>query len=356
MSCNLNEVLDRFDISMSAQSYGNGHINDTYLVESNPKYILQKINSNVFKNPPQVMDNIEKVTNHLRKKIADEGGDPDRETMLVINTKDGKNFYKTCDGEYFRMYRFVDDATSYDNAENAEMFYEAARAFGKFQKLLSDFPMEELHETIPKFHDTRNRFLNLKKAIENDVCGRAADIAADLELALSFENEVGVIVDGIADGSLPLRVTHNDTKLNNVLIDDKTGKGLCVIDLDTVMPGSLLYDFGDALRIGASNAAEDEADLSKVTFNLEYFESFAKGFLEEVGTITDRERELLPFSAMLITYECGIRFLTDYLEGDTYFKIHREGHNLDRARNQIKLACDIRSKFPQMKEIIDRIG
>jgi len=357
VSCDLKEVLEQFEIEKNVQNYGNGHINDTYLINTNPGYILQKINKNVFKNPPEVMENIEKVTAFLSDKIAAAGGNPDRETMHVIKAKDGKSFYEASNGEFYRMYKFIDKSTSYDSAaEDPSLFYEAARAFGKFQAMLADFPMDQLNETIPKFHDTRNRFMNLKNAVEKDICGRAAGVKEDIDLAFSFENEVGIIVDGLADGSLPLRVTHNDTKLNNVLIDNETKKGLCVIDLDTIMPGSLLYDFGDALRFGASNAAEDETDLSKVTFNLDCFESFTKGFLEELPDITEREKELLPFSAMLITYECGIRFLTDYLEGDTYFKTKYENHNIDRARNQLKLACDIVSKYPEMEAIIKKLS
>lgn len=356
MSYSIHEVAENFGLKVKEKPFGNGHINDTYITEGEPKYILQRINHNVFKNPADVMENISKVCGFLRKKIIAEGGDGDRETLNFITARDGKYYYKTEDGNYFRAYKYVGDCYVVEIPENTEQVYNAARAFGRFQKLLSDFPADELHETIKDFHHTPKRFEALEEAIKNDACGRLKDVAAEVEFARAHKDICSLIVDGINDGSIPLRVTHNDTKINNVLIDDKTGKGLCVIDLDTVMPGSLLYDFGDALRAGTNTAAEDETNLDLVTTNLDMFEAYARGFCDELSeSFTKREIELLGMSGVIMTFECGIRFLTDYLNGDTYFKIHREGHNLDRARNQFKLVADMESKLDKMAEIVCNI-
>ncbi len=351
---NLSEIAQHFDLAYDAESYGNGHINDTYLI-SGKQYIMQRINTNIFKNPDEVMDNIVKITSFLRKKLAAEGGDPDRETMTVIPTTDGKSFYKTPEGNCYRVYKFISNAVSYDVAENSNQLYEAARAFGKFQRLLSDFPAAELHETIPHFHDTYKRFRDLKDAISSDVMHRADGVQKEIEFALGFENDTKLIGNLTESGEIPVRVTHNDTKLNNVMLEAGTDKGLCVIDLDTVMPGSLLFDYGDALRTGAATAAEDEKNLDKMHFDLNLFEAFTKGFLEEMGSsITKKEVELLPFSAKIITFECGIRFLTDYLSGDTYFKTAYPEHNLDRTRTQFKLVSEIEQKTPEMTAIIEK--
>lgn len=351
---NLSEIAQHFDLAYDAESYGNGHINDTYLI-SGKQYIMQRINTNIFKNPDEVMDNIVKITSFLRKKLAAEGGDPDRETMTVIPTTDGKSFYKTPEGNCYRVYKFISNAVSYDVAENSNQLYEAARAFGKFQRLLSDFPAAELHETIPHFHDTYKRFRDLKDAISSDVMHRADGVQKEIEFALGFENDTKLIGNLTESGEIPARVTHNDTKLNNVMLEAGTDKGLCVIDLDTVMPGSLLFDYGDALRTGAATAAEDEKNLDKMHFDLNLFEAFTKGFLEEMGSsITKKEVELLPFSAKIITFECGIRFLTDYLSGDTYFKTAYPEHNLDRTRTQFKLVSEIEQKTPEMTAIIEK--
>ena len=355
MSNSLAEIVRNFAIDVKVEAYGNGHINDTYIADSEPKYILQRINHAIFKNPDQVMSNILGVTEYLREKIIADGGDPNRETLMVIKTKDGDSFYKTEDGNYYRMYNYVENAVSYEAVESPEQFYEAARAFGKFQNMLADYPAEKLYDTIPFFHDTVKRFGDFETAVANDAAGRRASVEKEIEFVLARKADASVVVDAIADGRVPLRVTHNDTKLNNVMLDKDTGKGVCVIDLDTVMPGSLLYDYGDALRFGASSGAEDEVDLDKIYFDLELFEAFTKGFIEEVGDkLTPTEIELLPFSAKLLTYECGMRFLGDYLNGDTYFKIHRENHNLDRARTQFKLVADIESKMEEMKKIVEK--
>ncbi len=351
---NLSDILFHFPLATNIEPYGAGHINDTYLADIKPsQYILQRINHNVFKNPDNLMENIVGVTEHLRQKIMAAGGNPDRETLTVIKTKDGQNCLKTEDGNYFRVYLFVDHANTYQTAEKPIQFYNSARALGKFQRQLADYPAETLHETIPRFHDTRDRFEQLRAAITADKVGRAAEVKAEIDFALARENYVDKVLDAIKAGEVPLCVTHNDTKLNNFLFDDKTDEAVCVIDLDTVMPGSRLYDFGDSIRFGASTASEDEKDLSRVTMSLELFEAFSKGFLEEMSqTLTPTEIELLPFSAILLTFECGIRFLTDYLSGDTYFKIHRPEHNLDRCRTQLKLVADMEEKMNAMCEIV----
>ena len=353
MSFRNTEVLRHFAIDQAVDAYGNGHINETYLVESHHRYILQKINTSIFKKPEDVMENISAVTEHLRKKILAAGGDPLRETLTLVPTVDGKSYYVAPDGSAYRMYYFIERAVSLDQAETPEIFAASAHAFGKFQRMLADFPADRLHEVIPKFHDTSDRLRQFREAVERDAVGRAASVQKEIDFVLSHADCVTRVTDAMAEGSVPLRVTHNDTKLNNVMLDDQTYEGVCVIDLDTVMPGSMLYDFGDSLRFGASTATEDETDLDKVWFDLTYFEAYTKAFIEEVGdTMTAKERELLPFSALLLTLECGMRFLTDYLNGDTYFRIHREHHNLDRCRTQFKLVADMESKMEQMKSIV----
>ena len=251
------------------------------------------------------------------------------------------------------MYNFITDTIAIETGEDLQCLYNAGKGFGRFQMMLDDFPVDMLHETIVDFHNTPKRVENLKAAIKNDKAGRAHLVEKEIEFALECAEFADVVVSGIKDGSIPLRVTHNDTKINNILFDSTTKDAVCVIDLDTVMPGSALYDFGDALRMGGSTAAEDETDLDKVWFNVEAFESFAKGYCSEMAEkLNAREKELLAFSAKLLTYECGIRFLTDYLDGDVYFKIHRENHNIDRARNQFKLVADIAKKEEKLNKII----
>ncbi len=359
MDFNFKEICENFKIEgtyLSAERYGEGHINDTFLVETDKaKYILQKVNSNVFKKPEEVMENISKVTDFMAKKIKARNGDTTRETLTLIKTSENKIYHISKDGSLFRMYLFIDNATCYQIIENRKVFYQAAKAFGQFQKMLEDFPANELFETISNFHNTVDRYKNFKKAVKEDRAGRLASIKKEVDFALAHEKNAGIIVDALANNEIPLRVTHNDTKLNNVMIDNATGKGVCVIDLDTVMPGSMLYDFGDSIRFGASTASEDELDLDKVTMDITLFEEYVKGFLEELGSsITQKEIELLPLSAKIMTLECGIRFLTDYLEGDIYFKTHREHHNLDRARTQLKLVWDMEQKMDQMHEIVKK--
>ena len=347
------EILDQFGVKADALPHGNGHINRTYLVDSTPRVILQRINTAVFTKPAEVMENIMAVTSYLRKKLEAAGADPTRGTLTFLRTKDGKPYYKTAEGDYYRAYYFVEDTVSLESVENLEDFTEAARGFGKFQQMLADFPADQLYETIEKFHDTPNRYRQLDEALANNRSGRAKEVQAEVDFALSHRKYAAMITDAIADGSVPLRVTHNDTKLNNVLLDAATNKAICVIDLDTVMPGSMLYDFGDALRFGASTGAEDETDLDKIHFDLTKFEAFTKGFLGELGdSITQKERELLPLSVLMMTLECGIRFLADHINGDVYFSIHREGHNLDRCRTQFKLVSEIEEKFDEMAAIV----
>lgn len=351
----LKEILSKFNVDTTIEDYGNGHINDTYLCESSPKYILQKINTNVFKNPDNVMENIFNVTEHITNKIISAGGNPERETLVFIPTIDNKPYYRHNDGSCFRMYKYVDDAVTYNEVQDAQILCHAGAAFGKFQRMLSDFPAQRLHETIVDFHNTPARVKQLDDAIKNNLASRVGNVKNEIDFALDFGKYRDIITSAIEKGEVPIRVTHNDTKLNNVLFDKKSGEGICVIDLDTVMPGSLLYDFGDALRFGASSCAEDETDNNKIWFDLEKYENFVKGFVGEVkDCLTKKEIELMPISALIMTYECGIRFFADYLNGDTYFKIHRENQNLDRAKNQFHLAKDIESKLDVMAQIVDK--
>ncbi|HHV60967.1 MAG TPA: aminoglycoside phosphotransferase family protein [Clostridiaceae bacterium] len=362
---NFMEVTKHFKFAgdfIEANPYGFGHINDTYAAYFRKndnkvhRYILQRINHNVFKEPEKLMENIERVTTYLRGKVIESNGDPERETLNIIPTVDGKSFYKDEEGNYWRGYIFIEGAKTYQVVENLNHFYNAGKAFGKFQKLLRGFPAEQLHETIPNFHNTPKRFEDFMEALNNDKCNRAKDVKKEIDFVINRKEDTAVLMNLLKEGKIPLRVTHNDTKFNNVMIDDVTGEGICVIDLDTVMPGLSLYDFGDSIRSGANPAAEDEKDLSKVTIDLDLYTHFAKGFLEAVGEfLTPTEIEYLPFSAKLMTFECGIRFLTDHLNGDTYFKIHREGHNLDRARTQFKMVADMEEKHDEMMEITQKL-
>lgn len=352
----LSEILRKFNIDVNIQDYGNGHINDTYLTESTPRYILQRINTNIFKNPEKLMDNIVLVTKHVRAKVIENGGDPKRESLEVIKTVDGKNYYTDSDGSCYRLYNFVDNSLSYEYVENPHQLYLAAKAFGKFFNMLSDFDASQLYDTIENFHNTKSRYDNFIKAVEADKCGRVKEVEAEIEFAKKMSFIKDPVWDLLSSGEMPMRVTHNDTKLNNVLFDAKTGEGICVIDLDTVMKGSILFDVGDTLRFAASTAAEDEKDLDKVWFDLDMYRAHTEGFLEEViDVITPVEKEYMPFAAKLLTYETGLRFLTDYLEGDTYFKTHYPGQNLDRARTQFKLVWDMENKKEEIEKIFNEV-
>lgn len=334
--------------ALSCEPYGNGHINATYLVKTDEEqYILQRINHHIFQDVPGLMRNVERVTAFLAEK------DPDpRHSLHLVPAKDGAA-YVEAEGEFYRMYDFVHDSICLDAPETDEDFYQSAVAFGSFQRQLADFPANELSETIPRFHDTPNRYRALRAAIEKDALGRAASCREEIEFALTREADAAVMMNLLAAGELPLRVTHNDTKLNNVMLDAKTRKPLCVIDLDTVMPGLAANDFGDSIRFGANTGAEDEKDLTKISLSLARYEAFARGFLEACGkALTPKEIETLPWGAKLMTLECGVRFLTDYLEGDTYFRIHRPEHNLDRTRTQFALVADMEKKWTQMCDIV----
>lgn len=350
---NLSEVLKQFGTAVETVPFGSGHINETYVLNTQPRTILQRINTSVFKNPEHVMENIQAVTAHLRQKITQAGGDPMRETMTIVPTMDQKLCYRAPDGSVWRMFYFIEGAKTFDRADTPALFAASAHGFGKFQRMLADFPVDKLHEVIEKFHDTGNHLLRLRQAIAKNAAGRAESAQKEIDFILSRAHYTNIITDAIAGGSVPLRVTHNDTKLNNVMLDAETNKPVCVIDLDTVMPGSILYDFGDALRFGASTADEDEQDLSLVEFDLSYFEAFTKAYLEELGdTLTPRERDLLPLAPLILTLENAMRFLADHLDGDLYYRIHRPNHNLDRTRTHLKLVADMEQKMDRMIEIV----
>ncbi len=356
-------VLNSFDIKgkpISVEPYGNGLINRSFyaVYEENgvkKPYLLQKINSKLFDPVESLMQNIELVTEFNRKKILERGGNPDRESLTIIKTHDGKAYYKTEDGEYYRLYIFIEDTIALQKVENPKDFYYSAIAFGNFNNLLAEFDASKLYEILPNFHNTKVRYQNFLTALEKDEFNRAKDCQKEIEFIKARESYYGKIVDMLASGEMPLKVTHNDTKLNNVLLDDKTSEPVCVIDLDTIMPGSICYDFGDSIRSGCNSSVEDEQDISKVYFRLDLFEMYAKGFLEALGSrIEPIERKNLAFGAILMTIECGMRFLTDYLSGDTYFRTSRQGQNLDRTRTQLKLVADMENVFEQMNAIVEK--
>lgn len=359
---NFKNIAEKFDLEgelRKSDSHVCGHINDTFILvcEKNNgeeiRYVLQRINSDIFKNPEGLMENIEKVTFHIKNKIIEANGDPLRETLNIVKSKSGKNFYKCEEGNYWRVFNFINGASTYQMVEKPEHLYTAGKALGKFQKQLSDFDVELLYDTIPDFHNTEKRFEVFVEAVKEDKKGRVSGVQDEIDFVISRAEDTKILVNMLKEKRIPLRVTHNDTKFNNIMIDDKTGEGIAVIDLDTVMPGLSLYDFGDSIRSGATTALEDEVDLSKVNFDLNLYEHFTKGFLESIGdSFTKEEIEYLPFSAKLMTFECGMRFLMDYINGDTYFKIHRENHNLDRARNQFKLVSDMEKEMENMKKIV----
>lgn len=348
----LANIIHQFPLAgepVSCERFGEGHINETYKVvtESGRRYILQKINNTAFKDVAGLMENIVSVTEYLNKQAEDP-----RAVLHVERAKDGEYYIHHTDDTYWRILDFVEDAICLQAPETPADFYESAVAFGNFQQQLKDFPAATLHESIPNFHNTPDRYRIFKETLARDPMGRAAEVQEEIDFVLSKEADAHVLVDMLERGELPLRVTHNDTKLNNVMLDAKTRKALCVIDLDTVMPGLSLYDFGDSIRFGAATAAEDETDLSKMEMDLELFRIYTEGFLSACPGLTAAEREMLPMGAKLMTLECGVRFLTDYLDGDHYFAIHREKHNLDRARTQFKLVSDMEKKWEQMHQIV----
>lgn len=356
------EVASHFQyegVPVSCEPCHIGHINSTYFIvcegERRIRYVLQRINTVVFPKPVEVVENMAGVCAFLKTKIAAEGGDVHRETLTLTPTEDGKLYYVDAEGGYWRSYEAVEDVENYSVCSSPEIFRAAACAFGRFFNRLADYPADQLHITIPNFHNTVSRMANLKAAIQADKVGRVKNVQPEIEFALAHENICSFIMDGIEDGRFKLGVTHNDTKLNNILIDKKTGRGICIIDLDTVMPGSLLFDFGDAIRFGASSAKEDETDLTKVEVVPAMFEAYVDGFMSELrGTLTEDEIRAFPMAATVITLEIGMRFLTDYLEGDVYFATQYPEHNLDRARNQFKLVADGEQKRDILNAIVEK--
>jgi Ser/Thr protein kinase RdoA (MazF antagonist) len=352
-------VARQFQISgefCSARPYGSGHINDTYRVVfeqagAKTRYIAQRINTGIFRNPAALMENIQRVTSHLAAQSAREP-ESERRALTLILARDRQAWHVDAEGNYWRVYRFIEGARTYDAVESAEQAYQAAKAFGRFQQMLANLPAPRLHETIADFHHTPKRFLALEQAISADVAGRAKLAGGEIEFAVARKSMASVLLDA----NLPERVTHNDTKFSNVLLDDATGEGICVVDLDTVMPGVALYDFGDMVRTTTSPAVEDERDLSKVTMQFEMFDALVRGYLQSAGGfLTKAEKRHLAFSGKLITFEQGIRFLTDYLAGDTYYKVQREGQNLDRCRTQFKLIESIEEQEERMERLVESI-
>ena len=358
----LQEVLGAFDFGapvVGAIRYGCGHINDTFVVHTQPenaccrRFILQRMSSAAFKRPDQLMDNIIGVTEFLGREIEKHNGDRSREAMEVIRPKNGEPYYTDSQEGAWRVYPFVEGTVCHQAADTPELFAASGRAFGRFQRLLRDYPADTLYETIPRFHDTEDRLAKFKAAVAADELGRVKDCQPEIDFVLAREKDCSVALNALREGKLPLRVTHNDTKLNNVLMDEATGEGMCIIDLDTVMPGLVLYDFGDSIRFGANHSAEDETDLSKVNLDVDLFSAYTAAFLEGTGgSLTNDEIAMLPWGAKLMTLECGIRFLTDYLEGDTYFHISRERQNLDRCRTQFKLVSDMEERWPELEAIV----
>lgn len=346
----------------SVSELHSGNINNTYHLVYRGEggealhYTLQHINNYVFKDPEAVMHNIQRVTRHLKDALLRRGADPSRRVLELIPVKGGGVLYRDWAGGFWRAYKFIDRATAYDSVERPQHFYEAGRAFGRFQRELCDFPADELIDTIPDFHNTTKRFYAFVRALDNDRAGRVKDLEDEIEFIFERRRMMGEIVKSLKSGALPLRVTHNDTKINNVMIDDATGEALCVIDLDTVMPGSALYDYGDAIRYGASTAAEDEPDLSKIRLDMDKFTRFTRGFLNETnGFLQEEELRLLPLGIKVITCELAMRFLTDYIDGDLYFKVRSPEHNLIRARAQMRLLADVEEKYDRLCEIIENM-
>lgn len=346
---------------VEAQSFGSGHINDTYCAVYDQagiriRYIHQRINPNVFNDPILVMENVARVTEHALARLLAEGHpQAHRRTLTCILAHDGKPYAIDAEGSLWRTYPFIEGAKGYDEIESNEQAYQAAKAFGSFQLLTADLAGERLHETIPHFHDTPRRLAALELAITEDPLGRAAAVQPEIAFARARAADCARITDLIASGKIPERVTHNDTKLNNVLLDEVTAEGICVIDLDTTMPGSALYDFGDMVRTATPNTREDETEPSQLSLRLDRFEALVRGYLSTATFLNSEEIRQLAFSGKLLTLECGIRFLTDYLLGDSYFKIKRPSHNLDRCRNQFAFVRVLENQMPAMEQIVIRV-
>ena len=347
----MRELLSHFRLCgtpLGWERYGEGHINRTYLVTTDwQRYILQRLSRAAFADIPGLMENVEAVTSYLAARNADP-----RSSLRLVPTREGGCWYRDEEGEYWRVYDFIEDSLCLQRPESPEDFYESAVAFGGFQRQLRDFPAETLHETIPNFHNTPDRYRKFHAALAADPLGRARDVQPEIDFYLAREAEGAQLQRLRESGALPLRVTHNDTKLNNVMLDARTRKALCVIDLDTVMPGLAAYDFGDSIRFGASTGAEDETNLDKIRLDLSLYETFSRGFVSACGAMAEAERMSLPLGAKLMTLECGLRFLTDYLEGDRYFAVARPTHNLDRTRTQIKLVREMERHWDAMRELV----
>jgi len=364
MELGIKHIAENFNIDgklIQHESFGSGHINDTYCLtcekdSRQTHYILQRINHEVFKNPPAMMENIRRVTNHIRRKLQEQQNILASRQLVVISTKDGADFFRDDQGNYWRVYNRIENAFTYDILESPEQAYEAARMFGRFAALLTDLPGPPLHETIPDFHTTPKRFKTFMEVLQQDPHNRAKDVRPEIDFVLENADICDVLLNHVSKGEIPVRITHNDTKINNVLLDEKTHEGVCVIDLDTVMPGLSLYDFGDMVRTATNPAEEDEQDLSKVTMRMPIFEMLLKGFAEETHKfLTPTEKRNLAFAGKLITFEQMIRFLADHLAGDVYYKIHREGHNLDRCRTQMKMVQSIIEQEEAMNTLADSI-
>ena len=359
----LREALDAYtfpEILLSVDRYGKGHINDTFCAvcqsqEGNAiRFIIQRLSNAAFPHPEELMENFVGITTFLRNKILADGGDPTRETLSVVKTKDGRDFYTDAYGRVWRLMPFIENTDCYQ-AATPELCEASARTFGRFQRLLNGYPAETLHETIPNFHNTEDRLAKFLTAVAADKLGRAKEVQPEIQFVLDRRADCSVALNALKEGVLPLRVTHNDTKLNNILIDRESHEGICVIDLDTTMPGLSINDFGDSIRFGANHSAEDEKDLSKVNLDLGLYEVFTRGFLQGAdGILTEAELEYLPWGARLMTLECGIRFLTDYLDGDNYFHVCYPEQNLDRSRTQFKLVWDMEQRFEDMHEIVKK--
>jgi hypothetical protein len=363
MNYDLKEIFDLFTPDgtyHTGEPYGSGHIHDTFRVETREgdrdDYILQRLNNKIFKNIPALQQNIERVTVHLRNKLsAVPGSNIKRECLNLIPARDGKSWIIDKDGNYWRMYIFISNHRSYNIVDSTGKAYEGGKAIGRFQAMLSDMPGEPLNETIPKFHDIENRLNILEKTIKEDPKGRVGSVREEIDQYLSRGEEMKTILRLGRAGKIPLRITHNDTKFNNILLDEDD-KALCVIDLDTVMPGYVHYDFGDAIRTVTNTAAEDEKDLSRIRMDISLFRAYAEGYLSETGdTLNETEKEYLAFAPKLITYTIGVRFLTDFIDGDNYFKIHHEFHNLQRTRAQLKLVMSMEEQYGEMQKIIRQL-
>lgn len=346
---------------IQAVPWGNGHINDTFLgicrseEKKESRYIFQKINTYVFREPERLMENMEKVTRFLSERIREEGGSPEREGIILVPAADGGSYVRDSRSGFWRCMRYIEGSVSLDRAENGRQLYEMGRVLGRFQARMDAFPAAGLYETIPDFHHTGKRFEQLWEAVRQDRLGRKESVRKELQFAAEREREAGILLELARQGEIPVRVTHNDTKMNNVLLDEADGRGLCLVDLDTIMPGLVHYDYGDAVRSGAVKADEDEQDLGRVEFDLELFRSLTRGFLETaLPVLREKEIRTLPWGAKLMTLECGIRFLTDYLEGDHYFKISRPGQNLDRARTQFKLTAGMERVWDEMEREMEQ--